>query len=172
MGRWQDLLTMLGERRVGFRVDERMSGTHRFLTDYEPGKVSAGTELPLAFSATWGHPRLEQFLNPLGPEFCFNVMEGRVTAGGLCMEAPMKGTLELRYFKDASIRYTFEFAAHDSRFRYVGEKRNLRPWNLHRTHTTCYGTITDLATGEVLSDSVVYFDLKLLPSLAASLRLG
>jgi len=172
MSRWHDLLGMLSERRVGFRVDETMRGTHRFLVGFEPGGVVAGTELPLAFCATWGHPHLERFANPLGQDFLFSVMEGTVSAGGVCEEAPLKGTLELRYFKDSTIRYTFEFEAHGRRLRYVGEKRGIRPWNLHRTHTTCYGTISDLSTGIALSDSVVHFDLGLLPSLAASLRLG
>lgn len=172
MSRWQDLLSMLSERRVGFLVDETMAGTHRFLVDFDPGGIKAGDELPLAFEATWGHPQLERFANPLSQDFLFNVLTGSVSAGGLCEATPIKGTLELRYFKDSTIRYTFEFEAHGLPLRYVGVKRGIRPWNLHRTHTTCYGTITDLSTDTPLSDSVVHFDLKLLASLAASLRLA
>jgi len=172
MGRWQDLIRMVAERRMGFLIDETMKGTHRYLQDFPAGSVSKGTELPLSFEATWGHPRLERFFNPLSGDFLFSVLEGTVTAGGLTGEAPIKGTLELRYFRDATIRYTFDFDAQDRSFRYVGVKRDIRPWNLHRTHTTCYGTITDQATGEVLSESVVYFDLGRLFSLVSSLRLG
>lgn len=172
MGRWQELLSMLNERRLGFRIDEQLQGTHRFVRDFEPAGVTAGTELPLSFSATWGHPHLSRFVNPLGDDFLFNLMEGTVTAGGLCDGADMKGTLELRYLKDASIRYTFEFSAHDHPYRYVGEKRDIRPWNLHRTHTTCYGAITDLDTSEVLSESVVHFELSQLLKFFSSWRLG
>jgi len=76
---------------------------------------------------------------------------------------------------DALLRYRFEFDAGAGggprRCRYLGEKRGLRPWNLHRTHTICYGEISDVATGEVISDSVVRFDLRELPAFLASLRL-
>jgi hypothetical protein len=172
MGRWQDLIRMLADRRVGFRVDESMSGSHRFVRDFPPGKVAAGTELPLSFQATWGHPHLSQFLNPRGGDFLFALLDGTVTAGGITGEAPIKGTLELRYFQDALIRYTFEFEALDRQFRFVGEKRDLRPWNLHRTHTTCHGTLTDLTTDEVISEAVVRFDLWRLHRLLLSLRPG
>lgn len=172
MGRWQDLVAMLAERRLGFRIDETMKGTHRYLHDFEPGLVRAGTELPFSFHARWGHAHLERFLNPTSGEFLRADLEGTVTAGGLCLEAPMQGRLELRYFQDASIRYVFEFEAHGKRWRYAGEKRELRPWNLHRTHTTCHGSVTEVSTDEALSDSVVRFDLADLPHFVSTLRLG
>lgn len=172
MGRWHDLIAMLAERRIGFKIDEQMKGTHRYLRDFAPGKVAAGQELPLSFEATWGNPRLERFLNPWSEDFCFNVMEGRVSAGGLGLDLPMKGSLELRYHRDASIRYHFEFEAHGRRMRYEGAKTEIRPWNLHRTHTICRGTIEELDGGGVLSDSVVRFDLRALPDLLLSLRPG
>lgn len=170
MGRLQELLAMLGERRVGFRIDETMRGTHRFVRDFPAGKVGAGTELPLAFRATWGHPRVWEYFNPAGEAFLRSPLEGRITAGGLCLEAPLAGTLELRYLQDATVRYRFEFEARGQLWRYQGEKRDIRPWNLHRTHTTCYGTISEAQTGEPLSDSVTYFDLKQLPRFLLSLR--
>lgn len=172
MGRIKDLATMFAERRLGFRADETMKGTHMFVQDYAPGKVRAGTELPFSFSATWGHPHLEQFINPLSGDFMFTLLEGTVTAGGLTGEAPIKGTLEFRYLRDATIRYTFEFEAQQRTFRYVGEKRGIRPWNLHRTHTRCHGTLTDLTTDQPISRSVVTFDLWQLPWLMGSFRLG
>ena len=172
MGRLKDLVGMLAERRLGFRTDETMKGTHTFLQDFAPGKVTAGTELPFQFTATWGNPHLEKFLNPLSGDFMFTLMEGKVTAGGLTGEAPMKGTLELRYFEDASIRYIFEFEAQQRAFRYVGEKTGIRPWNLHRTHTECRGTLTDLSTDEVLSESLVRFKLSQLPWFLTRFRLG
>ena len=147
-------------------------GTHTYVRDFPQGKVEAGTALPFHFTATWGNPHLEKFLNPLSGDFLFTLMEGKVTAGGLTGEAPMKGTLELRYFENASIRYTFEFEAHGRTFRYVGEKTGIRPWNLHRTHTVCRGTLTDLTTDEVLSQSVVRFKLSQLPWFLTRFRLG
>jgi hypothetical protein len=171
MGRFGELMGMLTQRRVGFRIEEKMDGTHRFLRDFPPGKVDAGSELPFAFNVTWGHQDLPRYLLPGGDDFLSAEMEGYVTAGGLCLDAPLKGTLELRYFKDASVHYEFEFEAHGRPMRYVGQKRDIRPWNLHRSHTTCYGTVTDVATGDPLSDSVVRFELGMLPTFLASLRL-
>jgi hypothetical protein len=165
---WRDLLS----RGAGFHIEEQMRGSHRFLRDFPPSGVSAGTELPLEFQARWGAARVAGYLNPLSKEFFRADLEGRITAGGLCVEAPLQGTLELRYLTDATIRYHLEFSAHAHRFVYDGEKRGIRPWNLHRSHTTCYGTIRELESGEVLSESVVTFDLRDLPRFLASLRLG
>jgi hypothetical protein len=163
LGRWLN-----GE--IGFTMEERMRGTHRFLRDLPP-EVRAGAELPLLFVARWGHPRAAAYLNPLGGDFMRADLEGEITAGGLCDAAPMKGELELRYLKDATVRYRFEFVASGRRWRYEGEKSGLRPWNLHRTHTTCRGRIVDQQNGEPLSESVVHFDLAELPRFLASLRL-
>jgi hypothetical protein len=172
MSRFKDLFTMLAERRVGFRVVEEMRGTHRFLRDYPPGQVTAGTELPFAFTASWGHRELLRYLRPGSGDFLRAEMTGSVSAGGLCREAPLEGTLELRYLQDATIRYVFEFEAQGRTMRFDGEKRDIRPWNLHRTHTTCHGTINDVAMGEPLSDAVVHFALGGLPRFLASLRLA
>ena len=172
MGRLKDLVGMLAERRLGFRADESMRGTHTFIRDFPDGDVTAGTTLPFRFRVTWGNPHLERFLNPLSGDFLFTLLEGKVTAGGLTGEAPVKGTLELRYFSNASIRYTFEFEAQGRFFRYVGQKTEIRPWNLHRTHTTCRGTLTDMSTDEVISESVVTFKLGHLPRFLASFRWG
>jgi hypothetical protein len=171
MGRFSDLVGMLARRRVGFRIEEKMKGTHRFLRNFAPGNVKAGVELPFAFSARWGNQRLPSYLRPGSGDFLRAEMEGSVTAGGLCLDAPLSGALELRYFKDATVRYEFEFEAHGIRMRYEGEKRGIRPWNLHRSHTTCYGTVTEVESNEPLSDSVVYFELGALPGFLASLRL-
>jgi hypothetical protein len=54
----------------------------------------------------------------------------------------------------------------------VGEKVNLRPWNLHKTHTTCYGTITNLKTNQEISKSIVYFKFETVPEFMTSFRLG
>lgn len=137
LGRW-----LQGE--IGFTMEERMHGTHRFLRDFSPGEVRAGTELPLALVARWGHPRAARYLNPLGGDFMRADLEGEISAGGLCEAAPVKGELELRYLKDSTVRYRFEFAAAGRRWRYEGEKSGIRPWNLHRTHTTCRGRIVEI----------------------------
>lgn len=170
---WQNAFwSMLKERRLGFVAEETMKGTHRFLRDFPEGNVRAGEVLPFFFKVRWGHPHLVRFFNPVGGDFMTARLEGHVAAAGLTGEAPLHGTLELRYVQDSSLRYRFEFEAHDRRFFFEGEKRNIRPWNLHITHTLCRGTLVDLKDGQPLSDVEVRFDLHHLPRFLASFRLA
>jgi len=162
------LKRMLAERRLGFMMDEVMTGTHHFVDGAGP----AG-EHPLQFRVTWGTRHLGAYLNPFGHNFMSNYLEGRVSVGGLVENAPCRGTLDLKYFTGAKIRYEFDFKDSEGvPYRYVGEKVNLRPWNLHRTHTTCYGTITNLDTGKDISKSIVYFKLDTALDFVKSMRLG
>jgi hypothetical protein len=168
MGRITQLISMLVEKRVGFMMDEVMSGTHRFV-----GSAGPAGEHPMMFRVTWGNRRLERFMNPLSSEFMSNFLQGTVTVGGLVDETPCSGKLDLLYFTEAKIRYTFTFEDSGGReLRYVGEKIRIRPWNLHRTHTTCYGTITDSSTGSVISRSTLYFKWHTIPAFIMSFRLG
>jgi hypothetical protein len=168
MQRVMEIIDRVRTGQLGFRMDELMSGTHKFVDGAGPEG-----EHPFSFTITWGADDMARFLNPLGDGFMSNELEGVITVGGLTDDAPCQGTLELRYFQEGKIRYTIDFEGPDGKaYRYVGEKRDIRPWNLHRTHTTCYGTVTEVESGRVISDSVVYFDLKLLPTFAASIRLA
>lgn len=166
-GKLESLTRMLAEGRVGFAADEVMTGTHQFLAGAGPEG-----EFTLEFRVTWGARHLGRWLNPFGGEFMTNFLHGRVSVGGLVEGASCQGVLELRYLTEASIRYRFEFSAGGARYRYLGEKVNIRPWNLHRSHTTCYGTITNLDTGRDISRSIVYFKLSSLPRFLASFRLA
>ena len=108
-----------------------------------------------------------------GSNFLSNFLEGTVTVGGLVEEARCHGTLDLRYFQEAKIRYTFDFKDEKGTpYRYIGEKVNIRPWNLHRTHTTCYGTITNLNSEREISKSILYFRLNTVPAFLSSIRLA
>ncbi|MEA2102174.1 MAG: hypothetical protein U9P80_06325 [Thermodesulfobacteriota bacterium] len=138
---------------VGFKVDEIMVGTHRFVS----GKGTEG-EQPLHFSITWGNKNLLEFLNPFSDEFLFSRVRGFITVKGLVDRADCEGSLHLMYFNGRKIRYELDFTADDGKaYRYVGEKTNIWPWNIYRTHRTCYGTVTPVSSGDRISDSVVYF---------------
>jgi len=150
----------------GFSMDEVMTGTHEFA----PGAGPEGT-LPFEFRVRWGAQDMSEFLNPLGEKFMVSGMEGTVSVGGLCEDAPCRGTLELRYFKDQKIRYTFEFGARDATYLFVGEKVNILPWNLATSHTTCFGTLTDDA-GQLISRSLTFFRLRTAPAFLASFKLA
>ncbi len=163
-----ELIKMLEQHRLGFHLTETMSGTHEFVNNAGPEG-----EHRMKFVVTWGTKHLSNWLNPLSSGFMSNYLEGRIWVGGLVQDAPCHGTLDLRYFKDATLCYTIFFKGDDGTpYRYVGEKVNLRPWNLHRTHTTCYGTITDLDSNKEISRSILYFRLDTAPSFLASFRLG
>jgi hypothetical protein len=150
---------------IGIKIDEIMIGTHRFAN----GDV---TERPLIFSLTWGNNNLLNFLNPFSPEFLVSEAKGMITVGGLVNKADCSGSLKLLYFNGRKIRYELEFKDDNGRkYRYVGEKVNIWPWNLHKTHVTCYGTIREIATGMEISRSVIYFPLREMVPFVLSARL-
>ncbi len=152
---------------VGFKMDEIMIGTHTFSNGSFDGR-----ELPLNFSLTWGNGNLVKFLNPGSDEFLVSSARGFITVGGLANKADCEGYLKLMYFTERKIRYELDFKGDDGKsYRYMGEKVNIWPWNLHRTHVTCYGTITDTATGKIISSSIVYFPLREMYDFLMSLRL-
>ena len=164
MGRLGDVVHRLREG-VGFRMDEVMTGEHEF----EPGLGPPGRS-PLEFRVSWGAKNLARWLSPQSGEFMRGPLEGTLTAGGLCQAAPCKGTLELRYFDEHKIRYAFEFEAQGRRYRFVGEKVNIWPWNLQVSHTTCFGRITEADSGRLVSTSVTHFRLTSAPRFLLSFR--
>jgi hypothetical protein len=150
---------------VGFRMTETMTGTHEF----RDGRGPAGP-LPFAIEVTWGTDRLAQWIDPTSGRFLWNTLEGRVLAGGLCDWTPCRGTLALEYFARGRIRYELDLEVAGTTYRWVGEKTGIRPWNLLWTHTTCHGTLTELATGKLVSTSVVTFKLRDMPRFVLSTR--
>lgn len=166
MSRFKDMLASFRKYKLGFHLHEQMTGTHEF----EPGYGPEGRH-PFEFAVTWGPDDLARWLDPRHDGFLSQRLYGTVTVGGLCDAATCAGTLELRYFDDHKIRYTFAFNAGGMRYRYVGEKVNIRAWNLPVSHTTCYGSIIELDTGRLISRSVSHFRIKTVPRFAASLRL-
>jgi hypothetical protein len=158
---------MIEEGRLGFLMDEEMSGEHEF----EPGFGCPGKR-PMAFRVTWGPRHVLEWVNPGQDRFLVGDLQGRVTVDGLCDETPCRGSLELRYFKDHSIRYTFGFEVDGRSFQYVGEKVNIHLRNLPWSHTTCFGRLILRETGQLVSTSVVRFRLRSLPLFMASMRLA
>ena len=129
MGRLHDLKNMIAEKRLGFAMEEVMTGTHEF----EAGQGEPGQKF-MEFHGTWGPKHLTEFFNPLGGKFLYNDLKGFVTVEGLCDNAPMVGSLELLYFTEAKIRYTFTFEAN------IVE--------LYRKDNTPDGILTDANVGE------------------------
>ncbi|MDP8224130.1 MAG: hypothetical protein P9L99_12280 [Candidatus Lernaella stagnicola] len=167
MGRINDIKNMVDERRLGFTMDEVMTGTHEF----EPGFGEPGEKF-MEFRVTWGPKHVSEFINPIGGKFMYNDLRGTVTIEGLCEDAPCDGSLELLYFTEGKIRYTFTFEIGGTEYLFIGEKVNLRPWNVHKTHTTCYGTLSERDTGRLVSKSITYFRFSTTPAFVASFRLA
>jgi hypothetical protein len=167
MDRITALKGMIRERRIGFQMDEVMSGTHEF----EPNCGPRGT-FPFEFRVSWGPRDVLVWGNPWHHEFLCQPLGGNVTMGGLCDDAPCEGSLKLRYFTKRTIRYRFDFATDGKSYRYLGEKVNILPWNLPTSHTTCFGTVVDRSTGVLISRSVTHFRLKTTFDFATSFRLA
>lgn len=153
--------------RVGFQMHEAMAGTHEFVA-----KAGPAGEFPFSFELDWGTDRLVEFMNPLSTVSPFRAKAtGVIRIAELVDTCPCEGTLEFRYWTESKIRYRLTFTVDGRPCEYVGEKVGIRPWNLHRTHTTCYGVTHDLTTGKEISRSLCFFRLRTLPSFLRSFRL-
>ena len=125
----------------------------------------------MEFVIDWGPHNFSSWINPQNKDFLTQPLKGHVTVEGLCERKPCTGTLELKYFTEYRIRYTFTFKAKGKTYCYVGEKVNIKPWNLPISHTTCFGRLTEKATGKLVSTSIVYFRLRTLIKFLLSFRL-
>jgi hypothetical protein len=148
---------------MGFKARELMQGHHEFHDGYgPPGRH------PFAFRARWGPDRLRDWLDPRKETFLWQELDGEVLAGGLGEGwTPCRGTLHLQYFPQRRIRYDFDFEAGGRTFRYVGDKQNIRLWNLLVSHTTCFGVVTERSTDRLVSTGVTLFRMRDLPRLLA-----
>ncbi|MCH2045491.1 MAG: SDR family oxidoreductase [Saprospiraceae bacterium] len=152
---------------LGFRIEEIMSGEHEFEPDFgNPGKRA------MEFTVRWGPNSFLDWINPMGESFLVNDLSGTVSIEGLCQDAPCSGTLELKYFDEQKIIYTFEFQVDGVLYVFRGEKRDIYPWNLSTSHTCCFGELSRKESGDLISTSVTHFHLNTLPSFLASFQLS
>ena len=160
-----DSLQSIATGNFGFNVKETMTGYHEF----EPGMGPKGKHR-FEFIINWGPNDIKSFLNPIDENFLVNDISGKINVCGLGT-GDCFGRLKLKYFKNNSIKYDFKFNLGSTQYKYVGEKVNIRPWNLLTSHTTCFGTITEVVTGKLVSRSVTYFKLRTILAFLASFRL-
>lgn len=149
---------------VGFQMEEVMSGEHEFVK----GKKG---KLPMEFKVVWGAESLIDWANPFEEDFMCNTLDGTVTIGGLCKDSPCTGRLELKYFTEQKIRYTFYFEVEGEAYKFVGEKRNIYPWNLAYSHTCCFGELKKVGSDKVISNSITHFHWDTLPAFLGSFEL-
>lgn len=154
---------------LAFAVTETMRGVHHFV---DPARGPA-VDRPFHFRIDWGAP-FRKSLRPRSDRYMRYGAEGELFADGLTPHiVPCHGTLTIDYFKDHAIVYDLRFEAEGQLLQYVGRKTDVRltrPLQLVKTHTTCYGSITD-ASGSILSRSVVHFPPETTLSFVRSFRL-
>lgn len=151
----------------GFRIAEAMRGWHEPVTG-PPGRRR------FELRCTWGPDSLVEWLRPFSPRFLWQELAGTIDAEGLTAgPAACVGTLELDYLRARRIRYRADFAGADGTpLRFLGDKVEIRPWNLLVSHTTCTGTVVEVGSGRLVSTVVVTFRLRDLPRMLLSLRPG
>ena len=162
----EGLLKRVREGRIGFRMDEVMSGVQEF----EPGCGPPG-QRAMEFRLTWGPDSLLDWVQPSSGKFLWQEAKGEISVDGLCLKVPCRGSLSLRYFDEHRLVYSLDFEASGKRYRYVGEKVNIWPWNLLTSHTTCFGRIIEPDSGKLVSTGVAHFRFNTVPDFAASFRL-
>jgi hypothetical protein len=160
-----DLFRRLRTGDIGFRMTEDMTGWHEYL----PGRGPAGVQ-PFSFRVDWGTDRVKDCVAHDGGLHFVQSLAGTVTVGGLCDATPCRGSLDLRYLADRRLVYDFTFTVGETTYRWVGQKVNVRPWNLPVSHTTCFGTLTDATSGRLVSRGVVLFRLATVPAFVMSIR--
>lgn len=159
-------IDQISSKEIGFYIDEKMVGQHEFV----PGEGPEGKHTFL-FNVRWGPNDLSNWIRPDSQEFLINSMVGFVNIGGMGEKIPIKGSMEIKYLDEQKIRYTFDFEYNDIQYHYIGEKINIHLFNLLTSHTTCFGTLTEKATGKLISRSVTYFRLRDTFSFLRSFRL-
>ena len=154
---------------LAFKITETMHGSHHFV---DPAHGEA-VDRPMHFTIDWGAP-IASSVNPLSNRFMRYEASGTVAVDGLTSgEVPCTGSLEIDYVGLRKIIYDLAFQADGQTFRYRGEKTNvdlLKPLQLIKTHTTCYGTIVR-EDGRILSKSVLHFEPETMWPFLSSFRL-
>ena len=133
--------------RLRLRFDETMSGTHVPVSGPQ-----AGTALPFSFHIDCEGTGLDRYLNFFDSDFLCHKIQGTVHASGLASAAALEGDLALRYLREQKIYYSFLFDSDDGRrLSFSGEKRDIYPWNIWKSHFELFGAIREVETGDTLS---------------------
>ena len=145
---------------LGFEIQETMSG-------YDDNGD------PFEFNVTWG---VDDWKNiNMGP-VKFDLKGTVLFNNQIC---PCEGNLIIDYFGTNSIKYNFDFTANIDcanqpyyrKLEYLGEKINIKPWNLLTSHTTCFGVILGDYSNDLVAKTNTFFKLKTIPKFLSSFRL-
>jgi hypothetical protein len=153
-------------KHIGF--SESMSGTHTFLEG-----PNAGKKLAIRFTIDVKSLPLPEFLNVMNLDTFFVCdIAGTLTAEGLVEKTPAKGRLLMRYFHEQKLHYYLEFEGPDGKqYYFKGEKRNIWPWNIWKTHFRLYSGIYEKETNKMVSEGMLYFLYSDLPKWITTFKL-
>lgn len=140
---------------ISFTITENMHGYHHFVDSEYVSVINR----PFHFKINWGAPIISA-INPKSHYFMQYKALGKLFVGGLTSEyVSCRGSLVIDYFKTHKIIYNLKFEAKNETFNYVGKKTSVKlsnPLELIKTHTTCYGKITN-TNNKIISYSVAHF---------------
>lgn len=150
------------------KMSESMVGWH---DDDEWGNL-----LEFRFDVGWTTRNLGEWLANLCAGELVCDMEGTVYAERItdCPVPIENGRMVIDY-SAGYISYEFEFEVGGRCFRYIGEKADIRPMTLPRSHMQCFGEIIELKPWNLCYDhvaqSITYFRWRDVPSFIGSARI-
>jgi len=139
----------------GFEFVETMEGYH-----YMPAVTAK--KMDTCFTVKWGTENIKEVLNPKSNQFLMFQMAGILEIEGITEKTRTFGYLHLDYPHNR-IQYMLQFKSAEqppvNDYMFIGEKMNVKWWNLPFSHTTCYTTVINGAD-QLISRGVVFFKLK------------
>lgn len=133
------------------RFAETMAGT---FTDLE------GNQSSIVFTVSATTMRARAFVT--GAPFR---LEGTITVGNICRDAPATGTLEVRLLSDRQLVYTLRFDVDGDTYQYIG-KKEVSALNLLASMTTLRGEL--LRETNVIGTAELSFSLRDIPEFLRS----
>jgi len=147
---------------IGFKLSETMEGYHWL-------PAISDDKYPLVFTANCSTTDIRPFVDPESTRYLKCWLEGKLTAVGICEEAPIMGYVEI-VESLGLLRYEFTFKSHGRSFVLTAEKVNIKPWNFLHTLTTANTTIIN-DRDELVSMGVVFLKLKNILPMIKSFKL-
>jgi hypothetical protein len=141
---------------MGVHFAETMAGS---FTD------TAGEKKPIVFTVKAMASKAKAFVTGAPMR-----LEGTMTVGGICRNAPATGSLEVKLLTEREIVYTLVFMGDDgATYRYVG-KKSVSGLNLLKSMTTLRGNLT--RERDVVGTAELSFSLRDIPEFMKSFGLA
>jgi len=150
----------------GIEFIEEAHGTHRFVE-----RRRDRGEMPFAFSFHAKTDSLKEVLHPEYRDFPRLDIEGTISMKGVTEDVPMKGNVEISFFRKRQIVYNFDFKARGGITYHFHGHKDLSVFQLLKSITTLYGEVVNTKTGKMISTTVSFLDFRDLPKVLKSIKL-